>query len=86
MGRLRTRPVQKLSFTSPKDAGFLLTPLYAINKLMLVETGDRRIHVSFKLLFEVSKHSLIFLVYMGAFVMDSVSLPNPYEVRSSSSW
>jgi len=55
-----------------------ITPSYSSDKFMLVETADGRIHVPFKLLFEISKHSLMFLVYMGAFFMDSFFLPNPY--------
>lgn len=73
--------MQKLSFTtSPKDVGIYgpTFPPYVSAKFMQVETADIRIHVLFKLLLEIPKYSLIFLMYMAAFVTDSLFLPNPY--------
>lgn len=73
--------MQKLSFTtSPEDVGIHgpIFPPYVSANFVQGETADGRIHVLFKLLLEIPKHSLIVLIYMAAFITDSLFLPNLY--------
>lgn len=81
LGVLRTRPVQKPSSpTSPRDVGIdgPIFPLCVSAKFMLVKTAERRIHVPFKLLFGIPKHTRCSGCIWLHLLLTSFFLPNPY--------